>query len=158
MNTMACRWGMRVAGALVLLATAVAGVAADEDRVVRVKVDVANIRSGPGTDHERLWAVERNFALQVLDQRGRWLKTVDFIGDEGWIYAPLTDQKPSVVVESDVANIRGGPGPRHAVRWVAEWGTGLRVLDRKGSWLKVEHAERGQGWIHSNLVWGDTSL
>jgi SH3-like domain-containing protein len=29
----------------------------------------------------------------------------------------------------------------------------FKVLDRKGEWLHVEHADGDRGWIHSSLVW-----
>jgi SH3-like domain-containing protein len=137
-------------------AMAAAGSAAfaADDRFVRVRVETANIRQGPGTDHERLWQVEENFPLKVVGRSRQWLRTEDFVGDEGWIYAPLTDGRPAVVVEVDLANVRSGPGARYPVRFKAEWGAGFHVLDRRGKWLRIEHADGDDGWIHQSVVWG----
>jgi SH3-like domain-containing protein len=148
------RWMWPAALGVALASAVITGAAADSNRFVRVKVEVANIRSGPGTAHDLLWSVEQNYTLRVVGRQRQWLKTVDFIGDEGWVYAPLTDRAPAVVVRADLANARAGPGTRYAIRYVAEWGTGFRVVGRKGRWLRVEHAGEGPGWIHANLVWG----
>ena len=90
-----------------------------------------------------------------MDRKGRWLKTEDVLGDEGWIYAPLTDGKPAAAVEVEVANVRSGPGTRYPVQFAAELGEAFRVLGEKGGWVRVEHAEQGVGWVHKNLLWGD---
>lgn len=140
--------------AAVMATALVAAAAAGPAKFVRVKVNIANIREGPGTRYPLLWRVEQNFPLKVVERRKSWLKTIDFLGDEGWIYAPLTDGKPAVVVEVDLANIRSGPGKNHPIRFKVEWGTGFRVTDRRGQWLKVRQAGGNKGWIHGNLVWG----
>lgn len=141
-----------------LLAALIVGVAAaaaaGAGKFVRVKVETANVRSGPGTKYERLWTLERDFPLEVIAQQGRWLKTRDFLDSEGWIYAPLTDDKETVIVEVTEARVRSGPGPGHEVRFAAYWGKPLRALARKGQWVQIEHPEHGRGWIRRDLVWG----
>ncbi|MBI3030243.1 MAG: SH3 domain-containing protein [Candidatus Rokubacteria bacterium] len=138
----------------VVTAAMLAATTAGADRFVRVKVDTANIREGPGTGYALLWQVAENFPLRVISQGKKWLKTEDFLGADGWIYAPLTDTQPAVVVEADVANVRSGPGTNHPVRFTAEWGASFRLLGRKGKWAQVEHADGSRGWIHEKLLWG----
>lgn len=136
--------------AVVLTAATTAGLG----RFVRVKVDTANMREGPGTRFAVLWQVYENFPLKIVAQRKEWLKTEDFLGDEAWIYASLTDAKPAVVVEVELANVRSGPGTNHPVRFTAQWGAAFQVLGQRGEWLKVEDAHGGHGWLHRGLVWG----
>ena len=131
----------------------VAAVAMAAARGVRVRVETANVREGPGTQYERLWTVERGFPLEVIGHRGRWLKTRDFLDSEGWIFAPLTDTQPSVIVHVNEARVRSGPGLRHQVRFVATWGESFRVLSQQGEWVRIEDPENGRGWIHESLVW-----
>jgi SH3-like domain-containing protein len=140
--------------AFVLAAGLTAAAATAAGEFVRVRVDTANVREGPGTRYERLWTVDEDFPLEVIGRQGRWLKTRDFLASEGWIFAPLTDHKPAVVVDVQDARIRSGPGTGYDVRFVADWGEPLRVLSQKGPWLQIAHAEHGQGWIHRSLVWG----
>lgn len=154
MRRMARRWAW---GGILAALAGVAVTAAATDalvRFVRVKVETANMREGPGTGYPLLWQVVENFPLKVVSRRQNWLKTVDFLGDEAWIYAPLTDGRPAVVVEVDVANVRSGPGTSHPVRFQVEWGSAFRVLDRRGKWLQIEDTDAGRGWIHGALVWG----
>lgn len=56
-----------------------------------VKVDKANIRSGPGTRYR-----EKHFspalmydAFKVLTRKGKWVKIVDEFGEKGWIFRKL---------------------------------------------------------------------
>ena len=131
----------------------VASVAVAAGNAVRVRVETANVRDGPGTQYERLWTVERDFPLEVIARRGRWLKTRDFLDSEGWIFAPLTDARPSAVVQVDEARVRSGPGLRHQVRFVAAWGESFRVLSQQNEWVNIDDPDNGRGWIHESLVW-----
>jgi len=137
--------------ATLALATAAGAASA---QFVRVKVPAANIRSGPGVQYERLWSTYENYPLRVVDKRGRWLKTLDFEGYEGWIYAPLTDKQPTVVVRVERANVRSGPGRDSRVLSTEFMGVAFRVLSQTGNWLRVEHADGFHGWISRALVWG----
>lgn len=122
--------------------------------MVRVKVKTANLRSGPGTRFEKVWGAPRNYPLRVLKRKGRWLNIRDFQGFEDWIYAPLTDRKPAVVVKVNRANVREGPGTNHSILFATEQGVPFLVLDRSKKWLKVRHADGDEGWIFQKLVWG----
>jgi SH3-like domain-containing protein len=35
----------------------------------------------------------------------------------------------------------------------AEKGVPFKVLQRKGKWLQIRHADGDKGWIHQKLVW-----
>jgi SH3-like domain-containing protein len=130
----------------------VASVAVAAGSAVRVRVDTASVREGPGTQYERLWTVGRDFPLEVVARRGRWLKTRDFLDSEGWIFAPLTDSKPAAIVQVDEARVRSGPGLRYPVRFVAAWGETFPVLSHRDEWVQIDGPD-GRGFIHESLVW-----
>lgn len=121
---------------------------------VRVKAERANIRKGPGTRFQKIWTAPTNYPYRVLKRNGKWLNVKDYQGYEEWIYAPLTDKKAAVIVRTKRANIRGGPGTGHNIRFTADRGVAFRVLKRQGNWLKVRHHDGQEGWIYRNLVWG----
>ncbi|MFQ5915538.1 MAG: SH3 domain-containing protein [Nitrospinota bacterium] len=123
-------------------------------RIVRVKVKTANVRKGPGTNHERIWRAPRNYPYKVIERSGKWLKVRDYEGYEEWIYGPLTDEQPAVVVRVKKANIRKGPGMKFPILFRASKGAPFLVLEEEGKWLKVRHAGGNQGWIFGKLVWG----
>lgn len=55
-------------------------------------------------------------------------------------------------VNGDKVNLRSGPGTKYAVKW--EYGSGfpLKILQRKGKWVKVKDFENDTGWIHKTLL------
>jgi SH3-like domain-containing protein len=118
-----------------------------------VSAPVANIRSGPGKLHNVLWKVEKFFPLLVIDKSGEWYQFEDFEGDRGWVHRSLVDKTPTVVTKNDKCNIRSGPGKSHKILFTVENGIPFKVLEPKGSWIHIEHADGDKGWIHKALVW-----
>jgi SH3-like domain-containing protein len=147
------RW---VFALLTLLAAATLPVREAEarpQRFVRVKVDVANLRARPSAKAEKVRAAYENEPLQVVGQQGRWLEVRDAAGDAAWIFAPLIDGRPAVVVVRNLVNVREHRGTGHPIAFTAERGVNLLVLERQGRWLHVRH-DVGEGWVHDSLVWG----
>jgi SH3-like domain-containing protein len=129
------------------------GAGAATDGFVRVKVDTANLRTGPSLEADSVRYAFENEPLRVVARQGEWLRVRDFEGHSAWIYASLTDRRPAVVVTRGIANVRARPGTSHPVVFTAERAVNLLVLDRTGRWLHVRH-EVGEGWVHDSLVWG----
>jgi len=122
--------------------------------MVRVKVKIANVRSGPGKKFNKVGKVPENYPYRVISRKGRWLKVRDFEGFEDWIYGPLTDKKPAAAVKVKRANVRQGPGTNHPIVLTADKGVAFRILAKKGDWVKVRTDEGDQGWVSRNLLWG----
>lgn len=122
-----------------------------------VNADVANIRSGPGTNYEVLWQVEKYTPLQILDtdKTGAWYYIKDFEGSIGWISKNLMSNIDAVITKprEERVNIRSGPGTDHDVIFKAIKGVPFKVLERKGNWIHLQHADGDKGWIHKILVW-----
>ena len=117
-------------------------------------VDKANVRSGPGTKkYEVLWEIERYHPIQVIHTQNEWLFFKDFEGDEGWIHKRLVDKTPTVITRKDMVNIRSGPGTDTTIRFRAEKGVPLKVMERQGDWIRIQSAYGDKGWIHRKLVW-----
>lgn len=121
---------------------------------VAVVVDRANVRAGPGTDHDILWTVGKYYPMEVIKAAGDWYKGRDFEGDVGWIFHSLVEKVPAVVVKKPLVNVRTGPGTDFRVLFQAEKGVSFKVLESKDKWLKIRHADGEVGWIHRSLVWG----
>lgn len=113
-----------------------------------------NMRSGPGTRHEAVWALARGYPLAVTGRQGKWLKVKDFENDQGWVYRSLTNRTPHHIVKASVANLRRSPSTRAAIVGKALYGDVLRTLERRGQWIKVRHEAGITGWIARRLVWG----
>lgn len=61
----------------------------DNTRSVIVKKDDCNVRSGPGTDADIQFTVDRGVPFKVLEEKDAWLHVVHADGDQGWIYQSL---------------------------------------------------------------------
>ena len=134
-----------------LLILLLAGTAGAER--LAVSAPVANIRSGPGTRHDVLWKVEKYFPVRIIEKSGEWYHFEDFEGDKGWVHQSLVRKIPAVVTKNDACNIRSGPGTNHKIIFTVERGIPFKVLERKGSWIHIEHADGDKGWIHKSLIW-----
>ena len=142
----------RVPPFIILLVLLLAG-QADAKRLA-VGVAKANIRSGPGTDHEILWSVGKYYPFDIVKKSGNWYKVRDFEDDEGWVYGSLLEQIPAVIVKRPLVNVRNGPGTTFRVLFQAEKGVSFKRLAKKEDWFKVQHSDGEVGWIHKSLVWG----
>lgn len=118
-----------------------------------VMASEANVRSGPGKEHEVLWRVEKYHPIDILRKAGSWYYFSDFEGDTGWIHKSLVRKLESVITAKKASNIRSGPGTGYEILDTVESGVPFKVRGRKGNWLHVEHADGDRGWIHKSLVW-----
>lgn len=57
-----------------------------------------------------------------------------------------------VSIKTSKARIRSGPGVNHPIKFELGTGYPLRVVSRKGNWLKVTDYESDTGWISKTLV------
>lgn len=116
--------------------------------------DNLRMRAGPGTDHRARWMVGKGYPFKILARKEKWLKVVDFEGDKGWIYGPMTTRTSHVIVKTPSATLRSAPSARSAVVRKAAQGDVLRKLRRRGRWLKVRHEHGPVGWVVRSRVWG----
>jgi SH3-like domain-containing protein len=112
------------------------------------------MRAGAGTRHATLWELTQGYPLEVTGRSGNWLKVRDFENDAGWVYRPLVNTTPHVIVKSRVANVRSTPGARGRVLGKAHYGEVLRKLDQRNGWIKVQREGGVRGWIANHLLWG----
>ena len=53
---------------------------------------------------------------------------------------------------SDKVDLRNGPGENYSVKW--EYGNGfpVKILSKKGKWLKTQDFESDKGWINAAML------
>lgn len=114
---------------------------------------VANIRSGPGTNYDILWKVEKYYPIVVIEKKDPWYHFKDFEDDKGWIHRSLVGKMDAIITKKDDCNIRSGPGTDNKILFTVEKGIPFKIIGREGRWLHIEHADQDQGWIYDSLVW-----
>lgn len=139
---------------IVLLLAALWSSGSYAKEMVSVNRNEINMRSGPGTQHDVLWALSRGYPLQVVRKKGNWLEVRDFEKDSGWVYAPLVSKKAYSIVNVNTANVRSSPSTSSRIVATAERGEVLRTLSRKNGWVKIERHGGTKGWISQRLLWG----
>ncbi len=120
-----------------------------------VDADIANIRSGPGTEYEVLWRAEKYTPIETIqvDKSGDWYYFKDFEGTKAWIHKNIIAGTDTVITRKGPSNVRSGPGTNFDTVFQAEKGVPFKVLERKGDWIHIQHADGDTGWIHKILVW-----
>lgn len=147
---------MRILLASTLIAVALLLACPHRATALCVSADTANLRSGSGTNHEKLWEVYRYMPFKQVGRKGPWRKVRDVDGDVYWVHSKLlTGKYKCAVVKSDEANVRTGPGTKYrkarmspAYRYYS-----FKVLSVKGQWVKVVNQYRDSGWIYKPLLW-----
>jgi len=114
---------------------------------------MANIRSGPGTNYDVLWQVEKYYPILVIEKSDPWYQFKDFEGDIGWVHKSLVGKIEAVITKKDLCNVRSGPGTGEKILFTVDRGVPFKVLEHKDGWLQIEHADGDKGWIHESLVW-----
>ena len=145
--------GLKLMAVCLSMLMAAVAVSASEKTRMSVKVPLAHIRSGPGTENRILWNVEKFHPVNVVETRGEWCRFVDFEGDEGWLSRSLLSTTETVIVKKNICNVRTGPGEENKVVFKTEKGVPYKVLERQGSWIRILHVDGDMGWIHNSLVW-----
>ena len=136
----------------VLLLVFVAGPAAAAERM-SVKVNIANVRQNPSRNAKVVWQVARYHPFVILRKKGDWYKCRDFEGDTGWVAKSVLCRVPTVITIKNDCNVRSGPGTKNKILFILDREIPLKVLSRKGRWIKIEHEDGDRGWIHASLVW-----
>lgn len=137
---------------LIIILMLICGDLASAERL-SVAVQVANVRSGPGITNEVLWKIEKHHPLLILKKSGSWYYFRDFEGDQGWIHKSLINKIPSIITKKEKSNIRSGPGTTFKILFAVEKGIPFKVINQKGTWIHIQHADGEKGWIHRSLVW-----
>ena len=121
-----------------------------------VKDKKAYLRSGPGKHNEKLWTVLKYYPFRQIGREGSWLKVRDLDGHIFWIYRKLTTKDyMCAVIKNDKTNLRQGPGTNFPqVEWSPQKKYfSMKVLEIRGSWVRVVDSVGDKAWVHRPLVW-----
>ena len=122
-----------------------------------VKGRKANLRTGPGSKYPISWTVQKNMPLLEVSRRGSWVEVKDVDGMRHWAYRPvLTSSRQCLVVKTNVANLRSGPGKKYGMAEPlsrADRYFAFEKIDSDLGYYKINVEGMGPAWIHESLVW-----
>jgi len=116
-----------------------------------------NLRTGPGSQYAVIRKMYHGSTVEVLeDPGGAWLRVRHQSGAVGWAFRqylvrPAGQQGAwrRVYSPSDgFLNLRTGPGTQFAIIMPMYNGERVRILERKGNWVRVEHETGAVGWAY----------
>jgi len=127
-------------------------------KMVAVKNDNVNMRSGPSLSKEVIWKLGIGFPLKVLKTKGKWVQVKDFEGSVGWVHRDVVHRSGHMIVKAQKKskgkiNIRSKPSTKSKVIAKAYYGVVFKTLEQKKDWVKVQHGQV-VGWIKRSLLWG----
>ncbi len=123
-------------------------------RMVSLKADEANIRTGPGVRYPVKWVYRRqDLPLEVIAEYDAWRKVRDWEGAEGWVHRAMLSSRRTVVVtrqETTLRRLSADTAP--AVARLSS-GVVVRVEGCGEAWCLAK--VRGyEGYIKRADVWG----
>jgi SH3-like domain-containing protein len=146
--------GLRAAAALLALA---AGAAAASE--FRSTTDATVLYDAPSLKSKALFAVGRDYPLEVIVNVEGWLKVRDAGGTVAWIEKKSVTEKRMLVVRNATADIVAQPEPSAPVVFKAEQNVLLELVDPSYAsstpgWAKVRHRDGQIGFVRIQQVWG----
>ncbi|MGI9438044.1 MAG: SH3 domain-containing protein [Geminicoccaceae bacterium] len=122
----------------------------------------ANLRSGPGTSHQRAGQAAAGRPLAVLAREDNWYQVAFVDGQQpaaGWLRADLielsivgTEPRAAEAVAS--VNLRAAPRDGAAVIGSIAKNSKVAVIGAEGGWLKIRDGDR-EGWASGQYVVAD---
>lgn len=115
----------------------------------------AVLYDAPSSKSKRLFVLGAGYPLEVIVSLEGWTKVKDASGTIGWVEAPALTSKRNVVVRAIVAEVRATADPSAKVAFKVARGVLLEWMESTADgWVRVRHAEAGQGFLRSADLWG----
>ncbi len=146
----------RALGLLLALLAPVAGAAAAE---FRSTAEAAVLYDAPSVKAKPLYALGRDYPLEVIVNVEGWLKVRDAGGTVAWIEKKSVGEKRVLSVRASVADVFANPDASASLVFKAEQNVLLELVDpayvtTTPGWAKVRHRDGQVGYVRIQQVWG----
>lgn len=123
-------------------------------RMVSLRADEVNVRSGPDLDHPIMWVFKRrHMPVEIVAEFDVWRKVRDWEGAEGWVHRAMLSGSRSVIVTGDLVTMRRDSNEQSpAVARLAQ-GMVARIEQCEPAWCEVTVRDY-EGWIPRTGIWG----
>ncbi|MFS0672913.1 N-acetylmuramoyl-L-alanine amidase [Ornithinibacillus sp. 179-J 7C1 HS] len=148
---------------IVLLTFGIIPVTASTSEII-VNEDNLNLRSGPGTNYNKIGQVHSNEKYSIVNQEGDWVEIqldestawvsmdyVTILQDDSSENVVETSEQETITVQFEKTQIRNGPSTDYEIIHFASKGDKLAVIDQVDNWLKIKF-EDTEGYVLKDLV------
>lgn len=112
-----------------------------------VSAPVLNIRNQPSTAGQIINTTPAGSILRIYETRQGWHRIA--AGQEEWVYAGYVKPVTKAIVNSDVLNVRSGPGTDYIKLDKVLKGEILFIYKRQDSWCKISADEK---WVNARYL------
>lgn len=123
-------------------------------RFLVARQDGASALSAPQPPARVVFHLPRHAPVKVVSRSPTHYFVQNWRGQRGWIVASAVAPGPYVMVTEESAALRRRPDPKSKVAYVCVASSVLRVLERRGPWLKLSLDPKRSGWIHRKDLFG----
>jgi SH3-like domain-containing protein len=121
--------------------------------------DAAVLYDAPSIKSKALYALGRDYPLEVIVNVEGWLKVRDAGGTVAWIEKKSVGDKRTLLVRSPTADVLAQPEAAAPVVFKAEQNVLLELIDptyvsATPGWAKVRHRDGQVGYVRIQQVWG----
>lgn len=124
-----------------------------------------NVRSGPGTDFERVSQVNSGESYQIIDEENDWVK-IQLDDLEGWITKefitindedkteaeqPVESNLETITIQHNNTHLRSGASTDHEIVSFVDRNETFDVVSETENWLEISNGDV-QGFVHRQLV------
>ena len=119
-------------------------------------VDAATVLyDAPSQRGVKLFVVKRDTPVEVVVSLEGWAKVRDAEGGLSWIEKKYLNDKRSVIVTADRAEVRQKADEGSSLVFEAEKSVAMEFLEvASGGWVKVRHRDGPSGFVRANQIWG----
>ena len=122
---------------------------------VVVTANSLNVRSGPGTDYNRIGAFRKGTELTILEDLGGWYK-VTTGKMSGYVSAEYLSADPSAVTQRGLVmagplNVRSGPGTGYSRVGSLKLGTVVDIVSSSNGWYQISSGSL-KGYVSAQYV------
>ena len=120
-----------------------------------VAADAAVLYDAPSAKAKKLYVIARGYPVEVIVVVEGWTKVRDASGELAWIESKVLSERRTVMVKSQLADVRQAADDRAPLAFQAEQSVLLDLVELTGTgWARVTHRDGQSGYIKLNQVWG----
>lgn len=148
---------------LVMVLCAVSVTAAADDRVIAwgaatVDASALNIRSGPGTDYDRVGVISDGTVVVVIEKTNSDWYLINYLGTKGYVASEYLKNlekaenfKATGVVNGDSVRMRSGPSTGKKAMASYDKGDSVSIIGINNGWYKIVTSV-GTGYMRSDYI------